>query len=130
MVRTFCPISPKQEERLIAVVDLPTPPFWFAIAIVLPKICIASFHLFVFHLQFFLFTGNDLPALLSKNDSCGRCFGIYIGKISFSMPVYLRNSSDSISKLPQFGTKIFYHTTPDFTTGNVSRETFSAFLHD
>ena len=40
--------------------------FWFAIAIVLPKICIASFHLFVFHLQFFLFTGNDLPALLSK----------------------------------------------------------------
>lgn len=66
MVRTFCPISPKQEERLIAVVDLPTPPFWFAIAIVLPKICIASFHLFVFHLQFFLFTGNDLPALLSK----------------------------------------------------------------
>ena len=46
------------------------------------------------------------------------------------MPVYLRNSSDSISKLPQFGTKIFYHTTPDFTTGNVSRETFSAFLHD
>ena len=65
-VRTFCPISPKQEERLIAVVDSPTPPFWFAIAIVLPKICIASFHLFVFHLQFFLFTGNDLPALLSK----------------------------------------------------------------
>ena len=46
------------------------------------------------------------------------------------MPVYLRNSSDSISKLPPFGTKIFYHTTPDFTTGNVSRETFSAFLHD
>ena len=46
------------------------------------------------------------------------------------MPVYLRISSDSISKLPQIGTKIFYHTTPDFTTGNVSRETFSAFLHD
>lgn len=49
---------------------------------------------------------------------------------SLHAPVYLRISSDFYLKLPQFGTRIFYHTTPDFTTGNVSRETFSAFLHD
>ncbi|MFQ8880190.1 MAG: hypothetical protein ACLR7N_17905 [Roseburia hominis] len=52
---------------MIAVVDFPTPPFWLAIAIVLPKICIASFHLFVFlFLLFFPFTGNDLPAFFRE----------------------------------------------------------------
>ena len=35
---TFFPFSARQAERLIAVVDLPTPPYWFATAITLPKI--------------------------------------------------------------------------------------------
>ena len=34
IVRTFLPFSARHADKLIAVVDLPTPPFWFAIAII------------------------------------------------------------------------------------------------
>ena len=37
IVSTFFSFSARHAERLIAVVDLPTPPFWFATAITLPK---------------------------------------------------------------------------------------------
>ena len=36
IVSTFFPASARQADRLIAVVVLPTPPFWLAIAIILP----------------------------------------------------------------------------------------------
>ena len=43
IVKTFFPASAKQEARLIAVVVLPTPPFWLAIAIILLIIILISF---------------------------------------------------------------------------------------
>ena len=37
IARTFFPFSARHAERLIAVVDFPTPPFWLATAIILPN---------------------------------------------------------------------------------------------
>ena len=61
MVSTFCPISDKQAERLIAVVVFPTPPFWLAIDMTLPMLfsfvavhflrCLSKYNTYMFHVK-------------------------------------------------------------------------------
>ena len=59
-------------------------------------------------------------------------FSLILHKSEWLHFLYASISEDFFRNLTQNHpkTKIFYHTTPHFTTANVSRETFSAFLHD
>ena len=49
---TFCPTSARHADRLIDVVVLPTPPFWLAIAIILPTLRLFFYTVLVmFHVK-------------------------------------------------------------------------------
>ena len=55
MARIFLPASAKHAARLIAVVVFPTPPFWFAIAMILPIFSPFSFGLLCYVFQLYHF---------------------------------------------------------------------------